>query len=731
LCLAACLVTALLAFSPAAAGAPHYEWNEQGPGVPGSAFTAVYAADANHAWAVGLNGRIATFDGITWNLVVPPLTTNSLYGIDGTDANNVWVVGSNGLVLYFNGTTWTSQSAAGAHLYDVTALAPNDVWAVGAAGTIRHFDGTVWGPPIAPAPTGFDLSGVSFLNANDGWAVAPGGTILHFNGTTWTSQSAAGANLYNVTALAPNNVWAVGEAGTIRHFDGTVWSPPIAPAPTAHALYGISALDANNIWAVGVTGVIVFYDGTAWSAQTGPGSAQLDSVFALDAGHVWAVGSKPSATSAQVLIAEPTTYPDWYLAEGSTNWGYDCYITIENPGAAPTTASVTYMTTTGQVVAPDVALAAYSQAIVNPRDVLGSNDFSTKVSSKDGATIAVDRTMTWTGTGAASPERHNSVGVTYPSGTWYLPEGSSNWGFECFLLIQNPNAVEATCLVTYMIENEVPQVFTKTVPANSRRTYNISEDIGAKDTSIKVTSNERIIPERAMYRNNRREGHDSIGTIAANITYNLAEGTSAWGFTTFVLVQNPNPVAANVAVTYMTDTGAMPPVLFPVPANSRETINVNATMPGRDFSTNVTADVPIIAERAMYWDYGKGEACHDSIGMAAAHTFFYLPDGQADDLVANPDGVETWTLVQNPNPNPVNIIIGYLSPTGVGNVVVSDTIPANTRRTYNIGANYQGRGAVKVRVTTAGSAVMVERAMYSNARGAGTDTIGGYSDTGP
>ena len=54
------------------------------------------------------------------------------------------------------------------------------------------------------------------------------------------------------------------------------------------------------------------------------------------------------------------------------------------------------------------------------------------------------------------------MGVTSPAKTWYLPEGSSDWGFECWLLIQNPNALQANCTVTYMIEGEAPQTFTKT-----------------------------------------------------------------------------------------------------------------------------------------------------------------------------------------------------------------------------------------------------------------------------
>jgi hypothetical protein len=127
----------------------------------------------------------------------------------------------------------------------------------------------------------------------------------------------------------------------------------------------------------------------------------------------------------------------------------------------------------------------------------------------------------------------------------------------------------------------------------------------------------------------------------------------------------------------------------------------------------------------MYWGADKplGEASHDSVGMASPHTTFYLPDGQTS------EGRETWTLVQNPNAEAVTVQISYLTPSGAGNVVFTDTVPANSRKTYNMAdKGINGRAAIMVTSKTAGQKIMVERAMYWNSRGAGTDTIGGYSD---
>jgi len=249
----------------------------------------------------------------------------------------------------------------------------------------------------------------------------------------------------------------------------------------------------------------------------------------------------------------------------------------------------------------------------------------------------------------------------------------------------------------------------------------MADDIGAKDASIQVVSSVPVIPERAMYRYNRREGHESIGTPSPALKYYLAEGTTAWGFTTYLLVQNPNPVPCDVTVTYQTATGEHPQPAFTMEPNTRETIRVNDVMPNVDLSTTVQGTLPIIAERAMYLGSPSGEICHDSIGFTATHRAFYMPDGQTT------DGRETYTLVQNPNAVPVTIHLDYLMAGGTGNSSHAYTIPANTRVTYPMFYGASGRGSIRV-TCTSGQKIMVERAMYWNNRQEATNTTGGFTD---
>ncbi len=414
---------------------------------------------------------------------------------------------------------------------------------------------------------------------------------------------------------------------------------------------------------------------------------------------------------------------EWFLAEGTTAWGFVTYISMMNPNPVPVTADVTYMTLSGPTAGPSVNLPAESQATIWPKETLGARDFSTKVTCRQHLPIAVDRTMAWTGQGAGSLEAHSCVGVTAPARTWYLPEGSSAWGFECWLLVQNPGSAKANVTITYMPEGSGPMTVSSQVPPASRRTYSMSGDIGSRDASIKVASDVPVVCERAMYRNARRSGHDSVGSAVAARDFYLAEGTTAYDFTTYVIIQNPNASPVTVTLTYMTGDGPVTQPGFVMPASSRKTVRVNDVLPGRDLSIRAHANLPVIAERSMYWDAGAGEACHDSIGAAAPHRAFYMPDGQTS------GGRETWTCVQNPNPAAVTVRVTYLTTSGSGNASFTELMPADTRRTLRMADRLPStRAAVAVTCETGRLKIVVERSMYWDSRGAGTDTVGAFSD---
>jgi hypothetical protein len=430
--------------------------------------------------------------------------------------------------------------------------------------------------------------------------------------------------------------------------------------------------------------------------------------------------------------------PTWYLAEGTTAWGFGTNINIENPNAVPVTVQITYMTADlGPLMQPPFVMAAASRSTINPILDVGERDFSTKVDCLSGQTIAVDRTMYWMGGPGSDVEKnletHSSIGVTAPNNVWFLPEGSTAWGFETWLTVQNPNVAATNITITYMIEDFGPFAVNKTVPSNSRATYDMKDDIGSADASIRVVGDQPVICERSMYRDSRRMGHESVGATAPANDFYLAEGTTAWGFTTFLCIQNPNAGPNNVTVTYMKPSGEVVMPTFVMAGQTRETIKVNQQQPNTDLSIKVHGSSPLLAERPMYWGSGSiwGEVGHDSIGVALPHAYWYLPGGNSSSLY------ETWTCVQNPNPVNIGIEMKYFGEGVLPDLTVNRMVPANSRASYNLADEGlpPGRYAIQVRTLAVGQNIICERATYIwteagslSARTSGEETIGGWDD---
>ncbi len=110
-----------------------------------------------------------------------------------------------------------------------------------------------------------------------------------------------------------------------------------------------------------------------------------------------------------------------------------------------------------------------------------------------------------------------------------------------------------------------------------------------------------------MYWNDRNGGHDSIGVTATAPAWYLAEGCTAGGFQTWVLVQNPGAADVHVDISLQTGEGEIAPAMLQdvtIPAKGRATFPVHFFVQTYDVSTYVECtDGEVIAERAVYWDF--------------------------------------------------------------------------------------------------------------------------------
>ncbi len=411
-----------------------------------------------------------------------------------------------------------------------------------------------------------------------------------------------------------------------------------------------------------------------------------------------------SDTLAGGLAVDSADNKTWYLSEGSTDYGFEEYITIQNPSAATANVNVLFMTPGGAQPPQTLSVAPDSRATVTVSDFVPGTDVSAKVTSDQN--IICERSMYWNG----RIEGTDSIGVQAPSYAWYLAEGTTDYGFDTFLTVQNPTARAATVSVTYLTDEGPVEKDPFTVDANSRQTVNVADDLPASDMSFEVIADQRIICERAMYWDGRRGGHVSVGSNSPAQEWYVCEGSTDWGFTEYLELGNPGAGDAAVDLTYMTPSGPVPRTPLNVPAGSRVTVRVNDDLPGEDISVRAVSDAGIIVERAMYWDNGTGRAGHCAMGVPQPRQENFLAEGTTN------WGFDEWVVIQNPNSTACDIGVDYM--TSQGPIPTTGfSLPANTRVSLHVNAS------VPFLDTSAyvysNLPIIAERAMYWDSRGAG------------
>jgi hypothetical protein len=414
--------------------------------------------------------------------------------------------------------------------------------------------------------------------------------------------------------------------------------------------------------------------------------------------------------------SQPRPSTTWYLAEGTTAWGFDTWVLIQNPNSFPVTVGITYMKPDGSQARDPQELPPLSRTTIHVNAEVWQSDVSTYIEAVVGEVVA-ERAVYWNGRQAG----HASVGVNGASQQWYLAEGTTAWGFEEWVLVQNPASGPGdTAHVTLRFmrpDGTEVSPYTLDVGPGRRQSVSLNRVVPDTDLSVKVESDRPVVAERAMYWNDRGGGHGSNGVTDPSRTWYLAEGTTAWGFEEWVLVQNPQAAKASVEISFLTTGGQVVNHDVELAGNSRFSLNVADVVGEDDVSTFVYSDIPVVAERAMYWN-GRTEG-HACVGSATPANGWCLSEG------TTAWGFEEWVLLQNPTDRQVQVTLTCMLPDGSSFDTYYDLSPFS-RTSVDMG-QVVGSSDVSVEVRTDGYPVVVERAMYWDYRRGGT-VAGGVLD---
>jgi uncharacterized repeat protein (TIGR01451 family) len=319
--------------------------------------------------------------------------------------------------------------------------------------------------------------------------------------------------------------------------------------------------------------------------------------------------------------AFPAPAQRWYFAEGFHGYFFT-YVLLENPGATAADVTVTYLRESETPVVKQILVPPFARVTVDAGDDaadLFGRGFGIVVEATQ--PIVAERSMYFGSTASRFwSGGHSSAGVTEPTWRWFLPEGATGGFFDTWILVSNPQSVDAHVTLDYQLEHGSVVSVPKVVPAQRRLTISVAQETDERlhnaSVSTRVSSDVPIIVERSMYwgstpdANPWSEGHNSFGMTETALRWAVGEGRvgGPLNFHTYLLLTNPQAAPAEVTVTYLRENGAAPVVkTYTVPATTRFNLDVNTMVPELQHESfgaliEVTNGVTIAVERSMYWD---------------------------------------------------------------------------------------------------------------------------------
>jgi hypothetical protein len=295
---------------------------------------------------------------------------------------------------------------------------------------------------------------------------------------------------------------------------------------------------------------------------------------------------------------------------------------------------------------------------------------------------------------------------------WTLAEGATGFFSERLALV-NPNPEDASVNISFLKEAGSPILQSYTVPGSGRLTVDVNAvpGIGASGVSAVVnTVAGGVVVERTMFWGDLwYGGHTGKAVDRGRTRWYLAEGDAGF-FDTFILLANPNTVAATVTLDFLLQGGGAPiRQTYQVGPNARVTVDTKQVpgLPGKSFSTTIDATQPINVERAMYftnqgrfWNGG-----HEAAAIEAPATDWFVAEGRTGPMF------DTYLLLANPGAQPVTATVRFLRPGGAP-VVQTRSLAAQSRDTIWVdGVPGLADTDVSASISATGP-IIVERAMY-------------------
>ena len=301
----------------------------------------------------------------------------------------------------------------------------------------------------------------------------------------------------------------------------------------------------------------------------------------------------------------------------------------------------------------------------------------------------------------------------------YLAEGFTGPGFQEYLTFENTGP-QAPVTITYMFNSGAPLTQNVTLAARSRTTVNVNNVVGSgREVSIAINTfgDGAIFAERPMYFRACfsgwvcSSGSDVGGTLQAQTSWTFAEGYTAVGYQEYLTVLNPSLATAHLTITYAFADGTNQTQTLDAAAQTRSTVNVNQVVgPNHEVSASITSDVPVVAERVMYYHACPGFNLCASGGNVDGGGPPVLSAAFAEGTTR--PGFQEYLTLYNPNGQTAAVTATYMFGPGQGTPIAQAyAVPAHARYTVNVNGAVGAGKDVSVELAS-NLPISVERPMY-------------------
>lgn len=313
---------------------------------------------------------------------------------------------------------------------------------------------------------------------------------------------------------------------------------------------------------------------------------------------------------------EPRT--EWFFAEGYTSEAHPFreYVCLGNFGEETARGTMTLYGGGGEPVRVDVEVPPGSRQTQYINAYM-QGEVSVRVETD--RPIAAERSLYFRYRslegGFTADGGHTKPGVASTSDYWYFAEGHVSEDFEEWISLVNPGDEETAATVTYYTPGGRHGEREVVLPPRSRRSVFVNDAFASEtDVSVEVRAGGPIACERAMYfayNGAWDDGHVSPGVNAPAARWMFAEGSAFHGIDEYVLLMNPGDRKATVRASYLLGPGeGTRTATYEVGPHSRFTVNVNGELAPlgspSQVALSLVSDRPVVAERAMYFDMGRG-----------------------------------------------------------------------------------------------------------------------------